>query len=288
MRKLVFLLPAIGFLIAVIIIPYGYMIKYSFTAYNLALPRFSGQFIGLENYRKFLGEPAVWKSLKLTLWFCFLAVSVEFVFGLGGAILLNKDFRAKRFIMSFIIIPSMLSPISVALIWRFLLMPHFGTFLYYLARLGIVESVDMGIFSTAGSAFYTLVLIDVWQWTPLIILILAAGLVSLPKEPFEAALVDGASALQIFKNVTLPLLKPTIALAILFRLITVLKTFDKVYLLTKGGPGSATEILNMYSYRINFIRWDFGYGSTITLFILFIAFTATILLLKAMESVKSA
>lgn len=272
------------FLVVAVIVPLLYMLRYSFSSYNLVVPGLDGQFVGLSNFKRLISDPAVWQRMKITLWFSFLAVSGQVVLGLLIAMLLNSEFRGKSTILSIILIPSMLSPITVALIWRFLLLPNYGLLLYILSRFGIVEFAT-GVFSNATSAFYTLVLIDLWQWTPFVMLILLAGLTSLPEEPFEAAKVDGAGGLQVFKYMTIPLLKPVLVLAILFRVITVLKTFDTVYLLTGGGPAGATEILNMYAYRINFIHWDFGYGSAIVLLVVLISFVVTIAFSKASESV---
>jgi multiple sugar transport system permease protein len=175
--------------------------------------------------------------------------------------LLFHVIERRRLVLTLLLIPMMLAPVAVGLIWKLLLQGDFGMVTYYLRQTGLLAIRD-ALLSDAGAVLPTIILIDLWQWTPFVTLVMLAGLLSLPREPFEAALMDGARPLQIFRDVTLPLLRPIIALVLLLRGIDAFKEFDKVFILTGGGPGTATELLSIYTYRVNFKSWDLGYGAT--------------------------
>ncbi len=163
----------------------------------------------------------------------------------------------------------MIAPVVVGMIWRFFLMPSFGVITVYLNRLGFFN--ETSIFSDPITAFAALMIIDIWEWTPFVMLIMLAGLSAMPKEPIEAATVDGASRWQVFRHVELPMLKPLIVIALLLRTIDASKIFDTIYVLTGGGPGNATEVITTFAYRTSFIKWDLGYGASICLVLAFIS-----------------
>jgi multiple sugar transport system permease protein len=201
-----------------------------------------------------------WESFALTFKFVFWAVTIEFIFGLGLALLLFHYIKSHRFILTMLLVPMMLAPIAVGLIWKLLLQGDFGMVTYYARLIGIID-FRTAILSDASLVLPAIIMIDIWQWTPFVTLVMLAGLLSLPKEPFEAAIMDGAGRFQIFRDVTLPLLRPIIALVVLLRGIDAFKEFDKVFILTGGGPGISTELLSIYTFRINFKDWDLGYGA---------------------------
>jgi multiple sugar transport system permease protein len=206
--------------------------------------------------------------LGLTAIFILVAVPAEFALGLAIAVLLNRDFHSRRFWITILLIPTMIAPVVVGMIWRFMLMPNFGFLSYYLAHLGLG---DVPLFANQLTAFIALVLVDVWEWTPFMMLFMLAGLFSIPQDPIEAAHIDGATRWQIFRHIQLPLLKPMIILSLLFRTIDASKTFDIVHVLTEGGPGDATQLISVFAFRTSFVSYDLGIGAAVCLVLSFIS-----------------
>ena len=251
--------PVLAFLIVVAVAPTTVAIIDSLRELSLTVFTKRGVFIGLDNYRELIGTDEKFYTANLhTLLFIAVVVPAEFVFGLAIALWINREFAGRRLLLTIIMIPTMIAPVVVGMIWRFLLMPTFGVVTVYLNRLGFFN--ETSIFSDSVTA-----------WTPFVMLILLAGLSAMPKEPIEAATVDGASRWQVFWHVELPLLKPLIIIALLLRTIDASKIFDTIYVLTGGGPGNATEVITTFAYRTSFIRWDLGYGASICLVLAFIS-----------------
>jgi multiple sugar transport system permease protein len=255
------LIPSVILLLVILVGPFFYMVWTGFTDLHYALPGREGSFVGFDNFRRLMqDDPIFWHSFVLTLKFVFWVVAVEFVFGFTLAMLLFHYIKHHRFILTMLLVPMMLAPIAVGLIWKLLLQGDFGMVTYYLRMIGVFD-LRSAVMSDASLVMPVIMMIDVWQWTPFVTLVMLSGLLSLPKEPFEAAVMDGAGPVQIFKDVTLPLMRPIIALVLLLRGIDAFKEFDKVFILTGGGPGIATEMLSIYAFRINFKDWDLGYGA---------------------------
>jgi multiple sugar transport system permease protein len=255
------LIPSVILLLVILVGPFFYMVWTGFTDLHYALPNRDGSFLGFDNFRRLMQEdPIFWHSFLLTLKFVFWVVTIEFVFGFALAMLLFHYIRQHRFILTLLLVPMMLAPVAVGLIWKLLLQGDFGMVTYYMRMIGIID-LQTAVMSDASLIMPVIMMIDVWQWTPFVTLVMLAGLLSLPKEPFEAAVMDGAGPVQIFRDVTLPLMRPIIALVLLLRGIDAFKEFDKVFILTGGGPGIATEMLSIYAFRINFKDWDLGYGA---------------------------
>jgi len=204
-----------------------------------------------------------------------VVVGIEFLLGFALALLLNRDFRGKRVLVSLAVVPMMIAPVAVGLMWRVALNYELGIVTYLIRSVGI--PLKEALLGTSATALPTLMVIDIWQWTPFIFLIMLAGLHGLPKEPYEAAQVDGASKWQIFRMLTLPLLKPLIVIALLLRVIDAFKTFDQVYILTGGGPGNVTDLVCMFAYRINFKVYNLGYGASVVLVIFLMILIVTAL-----------
>jgi multiple sugar transport system permease protein len=258
-----FLTPALILLLVLLVGPFSYMVGLSFTDLSFSQPDHNGNFVGFANYRKLMqDDPIFWESFLTTLKFVFAAVSLEFLFGLCLALLLFHLVGGQRFIVTLILMPMMLAPVAIGLMWKLLLNGEFGMLTYYLRQVGLMGAQTAPL-SSYDLVLWTMVGIDIWEWTPFVTLVILAGLMSLPKEPFEAAIMDGAKPLRVFWDVTLTLLRPIIALVMLLRGIDAFKEFDKVFILTGGGPGTATELLSIYTWRINFRNWDFGYGSVV-------------------------
>ena len=196
-----------------------------------------------------------------------VVVPIEFCGGLAIALWLNREFRGRRLILTLIMIPTVIAPIVVGLIWYLFFLPTFGLFTQVLNDLGLFR--DMGVFSTPETALAVLMLIDIWEWTPFVMLILLAGLTAMPRAPIEAASMDGASRGQILWFVQIPLLRPLIIIALMLRSIDASKIFDTVYVLTGGGPGDSTEMITTFAHRTSFMTWNLGYGSAICLVLAF-------------------
>lgn len=265
---LVCIIPIVVFLVLVSLVPVVIALIDSFRNMSLTDVFDHGMFVGLDNYRKALSaESGLYNSLWLTLIFVAVAVPLEFALGLMLAIILNREFLGRRFWITILLIPTMIAPVVVGMIWRFMLMPSFGFLTYYLNELNLFKSVPL--FSSPATAFATLILVDVWEWTPFMMLFMLAGLFSMPQEPIEAAHIDGASRWQIFRHIELPLLRPMIILAVMFRTIDASKTFDIIHVLTEGGPGNSTEVVSVFAFRTSFVAWDLGIGAAVCLLIAF-------------------
>ena len=262
------LVPVLIFLAIVAVAPTTAAIIDSFRELSLISFGARGEFIGFENYRELLSEDgkfftAVWH----TCFFVVVVVPIEFCGGLAIALWINREFRGRRLILTLIMIPTVIAPIVVGLIWYLFFLPTFGLFTQGLNDIGLFR--DTGVFSTPESALAVLMLIDIWEWTPFVMLILLAGLTAMPKAPIEAATIDGASPRQILWYVQIPLLRPLIVIALLLRSIDASKVFDTVYVLTGGGPGDSTEMVTTFAHRTSFMTWNLGYGAAICLVLAF-------------------
>jgi multiple sugar transport system permease protein len=254
-----FPLPALIFIIAMMIFPLGYTLWNSFTGWSLSAGK-PATFIGLENYIKLFQDERFQGAVMRTAYFTGLAVFVEMILGIAIALFLNRDFRGKRVITSIMLLPMMATPVAIAMVWLLMFEPTAGIINFSLKQLGLPKGLWIGGKDTVIPA---LALVDIWEWTPMIVLICLAGLTALPRDPFESAIVDGASYWQMTWRITLPLLMPTITVAMLLRLIDALKTFDIIYTMTLGGPGFASETLNILTYQNAFYYLHFGYASSL-------------------------
>jgi multiple sugar transport system permease protein len=211
------------------------------------------------------------------LYFTLLAVSLETVLGVGIALLFNREFWGRGLIRTLSILPMVATPTAMALVFVMMYHPTLGVVNYLLSLVGVGRF--MSIYSSQ-TALYALALVDVWEWTPLIMLIALAGLAALPKEPYESALIDGATPLQSFWHITLPLLRPTIVVAVLFRAIDALKTFDIIYVMTQGGPGNSSETINILLFNQAFSYFSMGYASSMAVALFAIVMGASLVLMK--------
>nr|WP_306220318.1 sugar ABC transporter permease [Cohnella sp. WQ 127256] len=248
----------------------------SFTSSSLKVRGF-GDFVGLDNYIKAFKDAYFIKSGWTTGLFTVIVVTLEFVFGLSVALMLNRIKRGKKLFFTIIIVPMLITPVAVGLIWRLLLHPDLGIVNYLLGVVGLEGQAWLG---DAKLAMMTVVLIDIWHQVPFMILLLLAGLVSLPGEPYEAATIDGASRLQTFWNVTLPLMKETIIVAVLFRVITAIKTYDLIYVLTKGGPGTTTEVISYHIYKQAYTFLNTGYSSAMSYLLLLVIMLLSVVFVR--------
>lgn len=222
-------------------------------------------FVGVQNYVDLASNEAFLNSLAVTGKFIGIAVSVEFLLGFGIALLLNKKIKLRGLWQTLILIPMILSPTVIGLIWRLLYAPN-GLLDYIAAPL--TGGANVGWISETSVALYSVILTDIWQWTPLVVLVLFAGLQSVPDDIREAAIMDGASVRQRFLHITLPYLKSLIVLVLIIRLVDALRVFAKVFILTRGGPSSATNVISMQMYRTAFRFNNFGEASAMAVSLL--------------------
>ena len=275
-----FLTPALILLLLILVGPFGFMVWTGFTDLSYALPDRDGDFVGFDNFRRLMRDPLFWDSFLLTLRFTFAVVTIELLLGFGIAMLLFHQLQRRRLVLTLLMVPMMLAPVAIGLIWKLLLQGDFGMMTYYLRWIGILGEQEV-LLSDPDLVLPAIIAIDVWQWTPFVVLVMLAGLMALPREPFEAAVMDGAKPLQILRDITLPLLRPIIALVVLLRGIDAFKEFDKVFILTGGGPGTATELLSIYTYRMNFKDWDLGYGAACAFMVYFVVLILCSIFYKA-------
>lgn len=239
-------------------------------------------FAGLTNYRELFSSPTFTTSLENTLLFAVATVVPEYLLGLGLALLVHRVTRGQGVLRVVILVPMMLTPVVVGFVWKTLYDPSYGPLDFVLKHLGLGSAPWL---SSPHWAFGGIVLADVWEWTPFIFLILLAGLRSLPREPYEAAVVDGATSWQIFRDLTMPLLLPASLAAILLRAIEAFKLFDIVYLITGGGPGVATSTVSLSAYFTGLQGGDLGNAAAQTIVLLVIVIVITTVLLRVLASI---
>jgi multiple sugar transport system permease protein len=250
--------PAVVTLFLIVIIPIVFNLYLAFTKWTIGLGQ--PRFIGLGNFIELLSDERVLNGVKVMVYFSGLSLSLEMVLGLLIAVYFNRQFKGSEVVQAIYILPFAATPVAVALIWRIMLNPEIGVLNYLLQSVGLPGSLWV---SSPKTVIPALVMVDVWKWTPMITLIVLAGLKSLPHEPYEAAQIDGASALQIFWYITLPLIRPVLIAAMMLRSLDNLKEFDMLYTITQGGPGIASETLYLYSYNVGFSFFKAGYGSAL-------------------------
>ncbi len=281
--KWAFLLPALVYLMLMAIFPLVWTLVLSLTKWHANLmPK--PQWVGLDNYRYFLFEnPRFWNALWFTLRYVGISVTVELVIGLGLASLLSQNFRGKSFFRVVYLIPMACPPIAVAFLWRMMLHPDIGVFnsiLKWIGLNGVKWTTDARI------APFTLMMVDIWEWTPFMFLALLAAFQALPVELYQAAAVDGANSWQMFRNITLPLITPVIVTISLIRAIDAFKLFELVFGITGAGPGGSTESLSFYIYLIGMKWFKLGRGSSISWLFLIILLILAITLISRFKRAR--
>lgn len=274
-----FSLPGLLTLAVVMGFPLIYAVLMSVSSMTLLRPSLF-PFVGLENFERIVGNQQFWDSLWLTVKYSLVTVAGEFLLGLAIALMLNAVVRMKAVYFAILTIPMAMSPVSVALVWRMLLQPNLGIVNYLMETVGLPRMDWLG---SADSALWVMASIDVWQQTSFVVLILAAGLASLPREPYEAAEVDGAGRFQQFWYITLPMLRPVAAIAVVIQLINEFRTYDLTYVLTKGGPGTSTEVLSFFAYRQAFLGLSLNEGASASFFLLLIVLAMTVVFFWLLE-----
>lgn len=272
--------PTLIILFIVGLLPFLYVLYVGFFNWNVFSARAGAVFSGVDNFRRLVFDQDFLDSIGLTLRFTFFAVTTEVVLGFLLAQLLTKDFPGKTIFRVIHTLPLMIAPIVVGAIWRLLTIAGLGPVPYFLSHW---FSIDYRVGFFADQAFITTILMDVWHWTPFVTLTMLAGLTALPKEPLEQALVDGANRWQVFRHVTLPLMMPIVLTTVFIRIMDALRIVDEVWMLTGGGPGSATRYIGIHIWRIVFPKTDYGYGAAMSMLTLYITIVISWFLFTAVS-----
>jgi len=262
--------PAMAFLMIFALYATFYLIYSSLQRWNLSNPL--PVFVGLRNFRFLVSDANFWESLWRTLIYLVAALSIQIILGLTIAVMMESVSVGTGLMRTLIILPMAMTPAVAGLVWRILYDPTLGLLNFLLSIVGINGPAWV---ANSSTALISIILVDIWQWTPFSVLLVAAGLKALPLEPYESAKMDGANAIQQFFYVTLPLLKNTIYVLVLFRSIDIIKVFDIIYVITGGGPGVATQTVTYYAFMQGFGWFNLGYASTIALAILILVTSLT-------------
>ncbi len=261
--KYLLLVPTVVLLLGLTVYPLIYAVIASLHTINIRTGEQS--FVGLKNFIAIATDKQFWNALKNTAIYTGVGVTLEFFFGLGLAVFLSNRLVGRNVFRALLLTPMMLPPIVVAVIFKIIYIPDFGIINWLLGLVGI-----KGIIWEASvkTALPSLILVDIWEWTPFMFLILLAGLQAIPLDPYEAAMVDGATQFQMFRHITIPLLIPAILIALLLRLMDTLRIFDQVFIMTGGGPANATETMSLYIYRHGFRFSNIGYATAMSFIML--------------------
>lgn len=275
------ILPAMLLMLAFAIFPLFYSLGLSLTSWTVQNP--NPPFIGLENYRQVLFEDARWQSAMVrTLLMTGVAVSIELVLGFLIAHLLMDNLPGKRLILPLLVLPAVTNPIVVGFIWRVIYNPSYGPVNQIIGAV-IGQPFEQLWLSNQGMALIAIIIVEIWQWTPFMFLVMLAGLTGIDPEYYEAAAIDGASRWKMLLWITLPVMRPIIVIALLIRGLDIIKLFDLVYVMTEGGPGTATETVSHYIYVLGFEFFRMGYGAAAAYLLLIVLSILVALLLRRLS-----
>jgi multiple sugar transport system permease protein len=271
-----FIVPALVVVGAVILFPWLFTLWMSLNEWRVGADT---EFVGLANYLRLATDLRFLESLWHTVLYTFLSVAAPLLLGLAAALAFNTKLPLRGLLRGIFVMPMMATPVAIALVWTMMFHPQLGVLNYLLSLVGIPPQA--WVFHPA-SVIPSLVLVETWQWTPLVMLIVLGGLAAIPQEPYESAQIDGANAWQKFRYITLPMISPFLMVAVIIRSIDALKSFDIIYAITQGGPGTASETINLYLYSVAFAYYDVGYGSAIAVvfFILIVLLSLFLMYLR--------
>lgn len=268
-----FVLPALLVIGGVIVFPWLFTLFMSVHDWRVGSDR---SFVGLENYLNLLNDQRFISAMGRTFMYTILAVALPLILGILAAVVFHQEFRFRGFFRALFIMPMMATPVAVALIWTMMFHPQLGVLNYLLTSIGLPAS--LWVYSP-DTVIPALVMVETWHWTPLVMLIVVGGLAALPTDPYESALIDGANWWQVFRDITLPLVMPFIMVAAVLRVIDALKSFDTIYAITQGGPGTASETINIYLYLQAFSFYRIGHASAVVVVFFFLIIISSLLML---------
>ena len=275
-----FVVPAVAVVGSVIVFPWVFTVWMSLQEWTVGGAR---RFTGLSNYMRLVSDERFLTSVGHTLVYTFLAVVLPLIFGTFAALIFNSRLPFRGVLRGVFVMPMMATPVAVALVWTMMFHPQLGVLNYLLSLVGI--GPQAWVFNPS-TVIPSLVLVETWQWTPLVMLIVLGGLAAIPAEPYESAEIDGANVLQRFRYITLPMIAPFLMVAVIIRTIDALKSFDIIYAITQGGPGTASETINLYLYSVAFAYYDVGYGSAIAVVFFAIVIALSLLMLHLRQRTK--
>jgi ABC-type sugar transport system permease subunit len=272
-----FILPSIILISAIVIYPLIYSVFISFYDYNVfdKVP----PFVGLGNYKEIFSSKYFWQSIGRTMYFTVVSVFLELFFGFLIALLLNKEFKGRAILRTLVILPWALPTVVNGVLWTWIYDPNYGVLNVLLKNLGLISKYKNWL-GTPLSAMNSVIIADVWKNTSFIAIVLLAAMQSIPKDYYEAALIDGANKLKIITHITLPLLRPAMLVALVIRTMEAFKVFDIIYIMTKGGPANGTQVISYYTYAASFNFHKFGYGAALSCIV------SVIIMLLALMYVK--
>ncbi|XOK10905.1 carbohydrate ABC transporter permease [Agrobacterium tumefaciens] len=271
-----FVIPALVVILAVIVFPWVFTLWMSVHRWTLGQEQ---SFIGFENYIRLASDIRFWESLWHTLIYTVLSVVAPLFLGTLAALVFDAQFPLRGFLRGVFVMPMMATPVAIALVWTMMFHPQLGVLNYLLSLIGIGP---LEWIYNQSTVIPSLVLVETWQWTPLVMLIVLGGLAAVPREPYESAEIDGANAWQKFRYLTMPMIAPFLMIAVIIRSIDAVKSFDIIYAMTQGGPGTASETINIYLYNTAFSYYDIGYGSAmaVVFFIIIVALSFVLLMVR--------
>ncbi|EGP57942.1 ABC transporter, membrane spanning protein (sugar) [Agrobacterium tumefaciens F2] len=271
-----FVIPALVVISAVIVFPWVFTLWMSAHRWTLGQEQ---SFIGFENYIRLASDGRFWESLWHTLIYTVLSVVTPLFLGTLAALVFDAQFPLRGFLRGVFVMPMMATPVAIALVWTMMFHPQLGVLNYLLSFIGIGP---LEWIYNQSTVIPSLVLVETWQWTPLVMLIVLGGLAAVPREPYESAEIDGANAWQKFRYLTMPMIAPFLMIAVIIRSIDAVKSFDIIYAMTQGGPGTASETINIYLYNTAFAYYDIGYGSAmaVVFFIIIVALSFVLLMVR--------
>ena len=271
-----FVVPALIVVFAVIVFPWVFTTWMSLNEWKVGSPT---AFVGLANYKRLVSDPRFIESVWHTIVYTALSVLLPLLLGTFAAVVFHTKLPLRGLLRGLCIMPMMATPVAIALVWTMMFHPQLGVLNYLLSLVGL--PAQLWVFHP-GTVIPSLVLVETWQWTPLVMLIVLGGLSAIPSEIYESASIDGATVWKVFRFITLPMITPFLFIAAMIRMIDALKSFDIIFAITQGGPGSASETINLYLYSVAFIYYDIGYGSAIAVvfFVLIVALAAVLLHLR--------
>jgi ABC-type sugar transport system permease subunit len=281
---LFFLLPSFFFVALFSIFPIVESFRLSFYRMILTLPWLGQRRVGWENYHDLLTDPVALASIRSTLIFIAVTIPLELLFGLGIALVLNEMFHGRGLLRAVVLIPWAIPTVVASQMWRFIFNDRYGLVNFVL--FGADTSIYWASLAHPHSALGAVMVAEIWKTTPFAALIILTGLQSIPDDLYEAASVDGATPWQKFRHLTLPLLKPALLLALLFRTIDALRVFDLVFVMTQGGPADATNVLQFYGYKKTFAEGMIGYGSAIAVTVFFMSLVLALAYLRAFKTTR--
>ena len=280
----VYILPAVVVMLAGLAYPIADAVRLSFYDWPLGTDWSSARWVGLEAYAAMLRAPQVWTSMAVTFGFVAIAVAAEMVLGVALALFLERPVRGMRFFRTIFVLPMMIAPICVGLIWRYLFDANFGPVNHWLGAVGVAPHAWL---AEPTLAFLAIIVTDIWQWTPFVLIMVLAALQGMDPSVIEAARIDGATGWQQILRIKLPIIKPILVVTLLMRMVDGFRGLEVVYVMTFGGPGQSTELFSLHIYKAAFISQQLGYSAALSLLLLVIVTVLSLAILLIANPLRS-